>query len=39
MLYCAISFAAGVAATFLGLLGVVVIVGNIDERPPKLRMR
>jgi hypothetical protein len=39
MLYCAISFAAGVAATFLGLLGLVVIVGNIDERPPKLRMR
>jgi hypothetical protein len=30
MVYCAISFAAGVAATFVGLLALVVIVGGID---------
>jgi hypothetical protein len=35
MLYCAISFAAGVVATFMGLLGLVVIVGEIDERSQK----
>jgi predicted exporter len=36
LIYCAVSFAAGVAATFLGLLGLVLVVGDIDERPSKL---
>jgi hypothetical protein len=36
MLYCALSFAAGVAATFVAFFGVAMVVGDIDERPPKL---
>ena len=31
LLYCALSFAAGIAATFLGFLGLAVVVGDIDE--------